>query len=179
MIHDQLQELLYQALETELGGIEVYKTAICCAVNGDLKKEWEESLAQTRSHEEVLQTLMSGLELDPGTETPGRAVVRHIGESLVEAMELALESDTPSAAQRVATECVVLAETKDHQNWELIGEYATNATGSLKIALETAYDEVEDDEDEHLYRSIDWSRELWIESLGLPAILPPPDEEQR
>ena len=23
-----------------------------------------------------------------------------------------------------------------------------------------------------------WSRELWMESLGLPAVLPPPEEEK-
>jgi hypothetical protein len=24
-----------------------------------------------------------------------------------------------------------------------------------------------------------WARELWIESLGLPAVLPPPEEEKK
>ena len=33
-------------------------------------------------------------------------------------------------------------------------------------------------EDEHLYHSTGWCRELWIESLGLPAVLPPPEEEK-
>jgi hypothetical protein len=33
---EQLSELLYQALETELGGIEIYTTAVSCAVHPDL-----------------------------------------------------------------------------------------------------------------------------------------------
>ena len=33
----QIEDLLYQALETEQGGVEVYKTALRCAVNEDLK----------------------------------------------------------------------------------------------------------------------------------------------
>jgi len=37
---------------------------------------------------------------------------------------------------------------------------------------------VEDEEDEHLYHTTGWCRELWIESLGMPAVLPPPEEEQ-
>ncbi len=37
----QIQDLLYQALETEKGGVEVYKTALRCALNEDLKEEWE------------------------------------------------------------------------------------------------------------------------------------------
>ncbi|MBA3572373.1 MAG: hypothetical protein H0W34_10455 [Pyrinomonadaceae bacterium] len=47
----QVNELLYQALETEQGGIKVYETAVKCAVNDDLKKEWNEYLEQTREHE--------------------------------------------------------------------------------------------------------------------------------
>lgn len=39
MKNEQVEELLYQALETEKGGIQVYKTAIECAVNEDLKEE--------------------------------------------------------------------------------------------------------------------------------------------
>jgi len=37
MKSQQLEELLYQALETEQGGIQIYETAIRCAVNEDLR----------------------------------------------------------------------------------------------------------------------------------------------
>ena len=175
---EQLHELLYQALETEQGGIKVYETAIRCARNRDLKAEWEEYLEQTQNHETVLVKLLEELKLDPEMETPGREVVRHLGASLVRAMEMALDAGKPEAAELVATECVVLAETKDHQNWELIGQCAEKATGNLRKALEKAHDEVEEQEDEHLYHGAGWSRELWIDSLGLPAALPPPEEER-
>jgi hypothetical protein len=42
MQENQLNELLYQALETEKGGVEIYRTALQCAINEDLKEEWEE-----------------------------------------------------------------------------------------------------------------------------------------
>jgi hypothetical protein len=45
--------------------------------------------------------------------------------------------------------------------------------------LKAAYDEVEDQEDEHLYHTKGWARELWIESLGMPAVLPPPEEVKK
>ena len=93
------------------------------------------------------------LGLDPAVETPGRQVVRHIGESLVAAMQMAAQSGKPEAAQLVAGECVTLAETKDHLNWELIGTVAEKATGDAKEALKAACDAVEDQEDEHLYHS--------------------------
>jgi hypothetical protein len=175
---EQLHELLYQSLETERGGIAVYTTALRCALNDDLKKEWQEYLEQTTNHESIVLGMFDELGLDPATETPGRQVVRHIGESLVAAMEMALSAGPPEAAQLVAGECVVHAETKDHLNWELIGEASKKATGAERKALEAAFSEVEDEEDEHLYHTTGWTRELWIESLGMPAVLPPPEEEK-
>ena len=178
MSNEQVAELLYQALETEKGGIEVYETALKCVVNEDLKEEWQEYLQQTRTHEQILLGVMKKLDLDPLKETPGRQVVRHIGESLVKAMEIALDADKPEAAQLVACECVVEAETKDHLNWELIHEVAGKVKGDGGTALREAYEQVEEQEDEHVYHTTGWCRELWIESLGMRAVLHPPEEEK-
>lgn len=176
MKEKQVEELLYQALETELGGVQVYKTALRCVVNPELKEEWEKYLDETKNHVEIVTELISTFGLNTDTETPGRQVVRHIGESLVEAMEMALEAGDPAAAQLVATECVVHAETKDHMNWELLGEVAKKTKGERGKALKQAHEEVEQQEDQHIYHTKGWSRELWIESLGMPAVLPPPEE---
>jgi len=176
---EHITELLYQALETEKGGIKIYETALKCVVNDDLKKEWQEYHEQTQNHERIVRELMEKLGIDPEKETPGREVVRHIGESLVAAMEMALaEAPEREAAELVACECVVLAETKDHLNWELIHEIAEKAKGQTREALKAAYEEVEEEEDEHLYHTTGWGRELWIKLLGMPAVLPPPEEEK-
>jgi hypothetical protein len=147
-------------------------------VNDDLKQEWEEYLEQTQNHVRIVEHVFARLELDPEAETPGRLVVRHIGESLVKAMQMALDGGKPEAAEIVAAECVVLAETKDHLNWELIGELAKKAKGEKGAALKEAHEEVEEEEDEHLYHTTGWTRELWIQALGMPAVLPPPEEEK-
>lgn len=178
MKNEQLHELIYQALETEAGGVQVYETAIRCAKNTDLKEEWQKYLKQTQNHEQIMRGLVEKMGLDPAAETPGRQIVRHKGEALVEAMNMALKAGNPQAAQLVAAECVVAAETKDHQNWELMSQAAEQLQGDEGTALKEACEEVEDEEDEHLYHSMGWSRELWIESLGLPAVLPPPEEEK-
>jgi rubrerythrin len=175
---EQLAELLYQALETEKGGVQVYETALRCALNDDLQEEWQKYLEQTRQHERIVQDLCTAMGLDPERETPGRQVVRHLGQSLVRAMEMALESGPPEAAEIVAAECVVIAETKDHQNWELLGEAAEKLSGAQKKSLEEACEEVEEEEDEHLYHSQGWARELWMQGLGLKAVLPPPEEKK-
>jgi len=176
MKKEQLDELLYQALETELGGVQVYTAAVECAVNSELKEEWEKYLDQTRTHVRIVQDVMSELGLDPETETPGRQVVRHHGESLVKAMEMAQKAGDPAAAEIVAAECVVLAETKDHLNWELIGEAAENASEKVAAVLKEAHEQVEEEEDEHVYHTKGWTRELWIKALGMKAVLPPPEE---
>jgi len=62
----------------------------------------------------------------------------------------------------VACEAVVQAETKDHLNWELLHEASEKAKG-----------------DEHLFHSSGWCRELWIESLDLPAVRPDAGREHR
>ena len=41
MKNEQRDELLYQALETEMGGVQIYTAAVECAVNEELKEEWE------------------------------------------------------------------------------------------------------------------------------------------
>ena len=171
-------ELLYQALETEKGGVQIYTTALRCALNEDLKEEWNKYLEQTKAHVQIVSELIKGMNLDTEVETPGRKIVRHIGDSLVQAMEMALRGPDLAAAQIVAAECVTLAETKDHLNWGLIGELAKTSSGAGAATLKEAYDQVEPEEDEHLYHTSGWTRELWIEALGMPAVLPPPEEEQ-
>ncbi len=171
----QVNELLLQALEAERGGIKVYTAAIQAAVNKDLKKEWEEYLEETRTHEVILTRVFAELGLDTEAQSPGRAVVAHQGASLVAAIEMAMAKAEPAAAELVAAECVVLAETKDHQNWELIGKVAEQGGANAKV-LKAAHEAVEKDEDHHLYHTMGWCRELWIQSLGMPAVLPPPEE---
>ncbi len=173
---DQVTELLLQALETELGGEEIYTLAIQAAVNEDLREEWQGYLKETQHHQKVLLGAFEEMGLDPEAESPGRGVVRHIGKSLAQAIEQAMASGDKAAAELVAGECVVLAETKDHMNWELIGHVAEHAKGPWVKVLKKAYEEVEGDEDHHLYHTTGWTRELWISALGLPAALPPPEE---
>src|SRR6185312_5778929 len=150
-----------------------------CAVDPELKEEWNRYLEQTKNHVQVVSEILKAMNLDLEAESPGRKVARYIGTSLVKAMEMALRSSEPRAAQIVAAECVVLAETKDHLNWELIGELAKKATAEEAALLKPAYEQVEGEEDEHLYHTAGWTRELWIQALGMSAVLPPPEETRK
>jgi len=174
----ELVELLYQALETEEGGVLIYRAALECVQNQDLRAEWEEYLEQTERHVEVMNALFEQLGLDTERDEPGRQVVREIGTALVRSMKLARAKGTPEAAELAACEAVVLAETKDHLNWSLLGELSKDLQGDAGEAIATAVEEVEDEEDEHLYHSQGWTRELWLDNLGLAAELPPVEEAE-
>jgi rubrerythrin len=178
MNQEQLTELLLQSLEHERGGVEVYETALDCVVNDDLREEWSEYHDQTRKHVSILENVLKELGLDSEQKSPGREIIRLLGSSLVKAMEKAKASGNPDAAQLVACECVVLAETKDHLDWELLGKCAEKLTGKEAKVLQEAVEEIEEEEDEHLYHSKGWCRELWIKSLGMRAVLPPPEERK-
>lgn len=174
----RLKELLLQSLEHERGGVLLYQTALECVLDENLRAEWEKYLAETRTHVDALTSACEALALDPDEMTPGRKIVQHTGKSLVIAMKMALAASDPPAAELVACECIVLAETKDHFDWELIGECADGLEGAPAEELRKAYAQVEDQEDEHLYHTRGWCRELWLKALGLDAVLPPPEEEQ-
>ena len=175
----QVRELLLQALEHERGGALIYFNALECAVNDDLRQEWDKYLEQTLRHVEILTETCAALGLDPEQTTPGCKIVQQNGKALVLAMRAALAEGNLAAAQLVACDCVVLAETKDRANWQLIGQCASHMTGDIAGPLQQAYAQVEDEEDEHLYHSKGWCRELWLQSLGLKAVLPPPEETDR
>ena len=173
-----VKELLLQSLEHEMGGVKVYQTALKCVVNEDLKEEWEKYLQETEHHVQVLHDACLQLEFDPEEQTPGRKISHDVGAALIAAMEAALGTGDEEMAECVACEMVVHAEMTDHFNWQMIGQVAKKMTGAQGKALKEAYEEVEDQEDEHFYHSKGWLRELSYQGLGLKAQFPPPEEEK-
>jgi hypothetical protein len=167
----QLKEHLLQSLVHERGGVLVYRTALECTVNDDLHEEWTKYLEQTENHVVVLSRLCASFGWDPGEMTPGCKIVQHNGLALVAAMQMALAEGDPGAAQLVACDSVLLAETKDHANWEIICECAKSAEGAPAAALKSACEQVEEEEDEHLHHTQGWGRELRLQALGLEAVV--------
>ena len=73
----------------------------------------------------------------------------------------------PSEAAEInAIENIVLTETKDHADWEMLGKIARQCTDSrLRDLLKPAVLEVEPQEDEHL----NWTKEQ-LELLEFAAV---------
>jgi rubrerythrin len=168
MKREWIQELLLQSLEVERGSARVYEAALDCVLNDDLRAEWSEYLVQTRRHEQILVKLLEDLGLDE-SQSPGRRIIRAIGEGLVGALHLAESTEAPETAEIAACECVVLAETLDHLRWELISGIAKIVGGADAKRLGAAVRLVEDEEDEHLFHGSGWCRELWLARLGVEA----------
>ena len=172
----QLDELVLQMMETELVGEQVYRAALTCAAHPDLKKEWERRLKESQAHQDLARRLCDALGLHPDAPTAARAVVRHLGEALGQAIDLALRTADANTAQRVACDCVLRAETMRQSQWELLGQVARVATGDVGQTLKAAHKAVEKDEGRHLHPTQSWQRELALQALGLPAVVPPPGE---
>src|SRR5262249_51545897 len=125
------ESLLYQLLETEIGGVEGYETALQCVINDELREEWMQYLYETREHVGIAQDLLEGVGLDPEAEGRTRKLVRMSAKTLVQIMEDAMSEDDPETAQLTACACVVEAETRDHTNWQLLGEVAKHNKGEI------------------------------------------------
>ncbi|HLU39852.1 MAG TPA: hypothetical protein VK081_10720 [Planctomycetota bacterium] len=111
MNHVQVKEFLLQALETEIGGVRIYETALACARDASLRQKWRSFLDETKTNVEILEAVCGRLGIDTAEDTPGRSVVRDLGRSLERAMRRALEHGGDLRdAQRIACECVGLAE---------------------------------------------------------------------
>jgi hypothetical protein len=161
------ETLLYQLLETELGGVAIYEKALECIVDESLRQEFTRYLEQTEDHVQIARQILEVFGYDPDQHHTARDLCRALNRTLLMMMEQALASGDMRHAQLVACDCVVQAETRDHLNWELAGELANHTNGNPGKLLRAAYQNVEEEEDGHLYRSRGWARELWMQALGL------------
>jgi rubrerythrin len=132
------------------GGHKLYERALELVADSDVRQKFQEFLEQTRSHEKILLRVIGHLGMDLGYVSPGAKVADQKATSLLRTMASA--DGLPSAAIELnAIENIVLAETKDHADWELLGKIARQATDErIRNALKPAVDEVEPQEDEHL-----------------------------
>lgn len=167
-----LEGLLYQALETEQDGIRVYETALTCAQNSDLRQEWSHCLEEKRRHENVLLRVIDTLGLAPAARAHGPDITTGIDTALIGSMNEARATLTEDRAELVACEAVVLAETQDHLNWELLAHVLRTGSHPHHAVLRAAVEIVETDDPHRLQHTKRWCHESWSETLGLPAAVP-------
>jgi rubrerythrin len=160
-----LMDLLSEFLEVERGGEQLYEKALELVFDGEVKTKFREFHKQTITHQKVLTEIIVKLGGNPRSQSPTAKVASKKAEALLRSMPVPGFSREQN--QLNAMENIVLAETKDHADWELLGKLARQTTDNqLREVLAPAAKMVEQEEDEHL----NWTRkklgELQIEALG-------------
>lgn len=165
MDKDQLSELLLQSLTHEEGCVLVYRAALGCVSNRDLHAEWSESLRETEQHVLILTLVCDSLGIDPGRRTECCRMTAQLTEALERTLLAASKMADREEAQRVACDCLVLAETRHHASWTLIAQCADSHRGPEARVLKSAVEHVESEVHGKLSRARNWCRELWLDAL--------------
>jgi rubrerythrin len=148
-----LMDLLSEFLAVEQGGEQLYEKALEQVFDSEVKTKFREFLKQTMTHQKVLTEIITKLGGDPRSQSRTAKIAAQKAEGLLRTMgDPGLSRDQN---QLNAMENIVLAETKDHADWELLGKIARQTTDNrLREVLAPAAKNVEQEEDEHL----NWTR---------------------
>lgn len=163
-----LKELLLQMVEVGIGVIAIYSEAIACTDRPSRKARWQACLNQAKRHQEILSDLCHAAGIDRNQGSAGRTVARHLNESLLTGMKMAIAIGDATTVQKVTCECVLLAETRRQQTWALLGQVGGMASGPLEVAMNSRVQEAAFAQLHQLHQTSEWMRESWAESLGLP-----------
>jgi len=160
-----LMDKLSEFLAVEQGGLQLYRVASERATDRQLKQHYDEFGQQTARHRAVLMDLIARLGGDPNYVSPC-ARLAQVKASQLLGVTLVVDGLSPQEIEANDLENLLLAETKDHADWELLSRLVDQAGDSeTASALSEAVQQVEAQEDEHLT----WAREM-LANLGLRAV---------
>jgi rubrerythrin len=160
-----LMDKLSEFLAVERGGVKLYETAIQQVTDAEVLNRFREFYQQTRKHVEILSRVIANLGGDPTYMSPGAKIAEDKAQALLSTMTRS-DGMAPRQTEMNAIENIVIAETKDHADWELLGHIARRSSDSqLRDVLAPAVDEVAPEEDQHL----NWTTEQ-MARLGLAAL---------
>ena len=152
---DMLREKLSEFLAVEQRGLKLYELALQIVIDPAVSQKFREFREQTRKHETILIRVISALGLDPEYVSPSAKLAQQKATALQNTM-MSTDGLPSHAVELNAIENIVLAETKDHADWELLGKIARQSDDEkIRSVLKPAVSEVEPEEDEHL----SWTKE--------------------
>jgi rubrerythrin len=152
---DEVMDKLSEFLTVERGGRKLYEQALKCVRDPEVTGKFREFHEETIRHEQVLTSIVEKLGGDPTYMSKGAKLAQEKAHALLKSMTETLGM-TPAQIEINAMENIVLAETKDHADWELLGHISHRAEDSkLANLLKPAVSEIEGQEDEHL----NWTRQ--------------------
>ena len=152
----KLIEFLSQMLAVEKGGVMLYEKALNGLSNEDLRENLEEFLEQTHRHVELCEEMLEQAGGSADESSPAADAAQEKAEGLISVEVQEEMSDFNNI------ENLVLAETKDNWNWEMLAEISKSIKDrELRSAISRAVKEVAKQERRH----VDWNSET-LSELG-------------
>jgi rubrerythrin len=143
-------DLLSAVLAHERCGVHLYRSVAARTGLAELRERYEHFGAETLEHVGLLEELIVGAGGDPFYVSPAARATEKAGAGLVESTYLISGSVDVVTAELAMLEAVLLAETKDHGNWELLAQLAAEmAPGKVRDQFAAVTAEVLAQEDEH------------------------------
>jgi rubrerythrin len=162
-----LRNFLSEMLAVELGGVKLYEKALSELEHPELEDKLSEFLQQTHRHVELCASMLEAVGEGPSYRSPGAQAAEHKAEGLI-------STEVPSEMLDLNNiENLVLAETKDHWNWEMLASIAPKiGDPELKRVATKAISEVRRQEKTHL----DWN-EKTLSKLAMESAMHAPATE--
>ena len=143
-----LRDFLSEMLAVEKGGVKLYQKALDELTHSEYEDKLNEFLRQTERHVELCAEMLTATGADADYQSPGAKAADHKAEGLISTQVPAEMIDLNNI------ENLVLAETKDHWNWDMLGAVARKIEDAeLKRMALKAIGEVRKQEKLHL----DWN----------------------
>jgi rubrerythrin len=161
------RNFLSEMLAVEKGGVKLYEKALSELEHSELEDKLSEFLRQTHRHVELCTSMLEAVGGDPDYQSPGAQAAEHKAEGLI-------STQVPAEMQDLNNiENLVLAETKDHWNWEMLASIAPKIGDiELKRAATKAISEVRRQEKTH----VDWN-EKTLSKLAMESAMRPAAED--
>src|SRR5437016_2606901 len=119
----ELMDKLSEFLTVERGGIKLYEAALKHVHNREVKGKFQEFHMQTIRHEEILTKIIEKLGGKATHKSTGAKLAEEKAKALLKTMS-ETKGMSRDEAELNAMENIVIAETKDHADWELLGHLA-------------------------------------------------------
>ena len=162
---EELMDKLSEFLTVEEGGVKLHEAALKHVHDREVKAKFHEFHQQTVRHVEILTNIVEKLGGKPSYKSAGAKIAKEKATALLKTMSETKDMSRDEAELN-AIENIVIAETKDHADWELLGHISHRSEDSrLSQLLKPAVSEVESQEDEHLNWTSKKMGELSLKAL--------------
>jgi rubrerythrin len=165
-----LADFLSAVLTHERCGTHLYRAAAARTQSASLRARYEEFGEETLHHVEVLEELVTTIAGNPSYVSAAARAVEAADNMALQSTFLLSGGVDPVVAEKAILDTVFLAETVDHANWDALSQLAMQIPeGELRDALQSAVQDVQPDEEEHLR----WARDTRA-GLTMAVLFGPP-----